>query len=275
MKNLKILLLFVLLSVFFYAELTTADEEPAEKPTQKTEEKIIWKNPLPTLIQQLKHRAEEILDELNKDFPDFPFQDFDAISLQVLDNLISEIDEEIDQICLLNNEEAAKAVTVLIEKQRKIYRLENILYEHEKYDYFRVQGEEYIKKLEEFGWIIHYHDPEIFRKILSQFYDSRYRSQIDKELNINFERLVIFGSDDLNCLITGIIKYDNQAKENKFREDMVAFYFRGHLNDPMDIFDSEVFELRWLDSEGQKHIVWHPVMPYPFPIPLIVRNSLY
>jgi hypothetical protein len=278
MKNLKILLFFALLtlSAFFYLRRATAEETTEKAEETKENEKIIWKNPLPKMIEQLKHRAEETLDELNRNF-DFPFHNFDDISSQALDVLIQEIDEEIDQICVQNNEEAAKAAAILVKKQRKIYRLMSILYEYEKYTFFYNQGEKYINTLKELGWIIHYHDFPLFLNILSRFNDSRYRFEIDKELNINFERIVIFSSEDIefyNSLVTGIIKYDNQVKD-KLREDMVGFYFRGHLNDPMAMIDSEVFELRWLDSEGQKHIVWHYIMPYPFPLPIFVFNSLY
>lgn len=277
MKNLKILLFFVLLSVFF-AGIATAEEKTQEA---EEKEKIVWKNPLPKMLMQMKHRAEEILDEL-KNFDDFPFQNFDDIYSQGLDNFIQELDEEINQIqiCVRNDENQnddnlLKELAVLKNKRNLAIKLAGILYEYEKYSYFYRQGEEYIKKLEELGWIIHYHDSEVFRKILSQFYDSRYRFEIDKELNITFDRIVIFSSDFPDCLITGVIKYNKYDNTIKFREDMVGFYFRGYLNNPMAIEDSEVFELRWLDSEGQKHIVWHPVMSYPFPVPIPVKNSLY
>ena len=270
MKNLKILSLFaVILSIFFYAGLAAA-EETAGKSEQEAE--IVWKNPLPKMLQQMKHRAEETLDELKRD--DFPFCDFETLPDLDLDILIQDLDEEINKLHIQRKNKEAAALT---RKKNKIVRLAGILYEYKKYTDFYRQGEEYIKMLKEQDWIIHFHNPEIFRDILNQFNDSRYRFQLDKELNISFDRVVIFSSNDIefpNALITGIIKYDNLVKD-KLREDMVAFYFRGHLNNPMAIWDSEIFELRWLDSEGQKHVVWHPVMPYPFPIPVPVSNSLY
>ncbi len=265
MKNLKILLLFVLLvlSVFFYAGLTAAQD--AE---EKEEKDIIWKNPLPKMLQKMKRRAEETLDKL-KSF-NF-FYDFDDISSQALGVLMEELNEEINNC-------PSKDVEVLLKKRNLVIKLAGILYEYEKYNFFYQQGEEYINKLKELDWVIHYHDPTVFLKTLSQFYDSRYRFQLDKELNINFDRIVIFSSsNDIefpNSLVTGIIKYDNTEKE-KLREDIVGFYFRGYLNNPESILNSEIFELRWLDSEGKKHIVWHYIMPYPFPILTVVKNSLY
>ncbi|MBI2628254.1 MAG: hypothetical protein HYW71_02370 [Candidatus Niyogibacteria bacterium] len=281
MKNLiKVLALFTLLSVFFYVKVEPAAAEKPLKKTAEEKEKIIWKNPLPKMIEQMKHRVEEMMDKMNKDFFDFPFRDFDAISLNELDNLIQGLDEKINKLYLQNEDESKKTAAVLIKKKNRLAKLAGFFEEYQKYEFFYHQGEEYIRRLKKLGWIIHYHDPKIFLELWRRFESSRYRAEIDKTFSVNFDRLGIFleknsDIDFSNALITGVIKYDYMDKTNKFREDMVGFYFRGHLNSPESTEESPVFELRWLDNKGQKHIVWHYVMPYPFPLPLIVENSLY
>lgn len=233
-----------------------------------------WNNPLPEMVKESGQSMDVLFSELKEKY-NFPFDDIRTISPVVLQNYI-------------NN----SANNLPTDEVSKIYELINIMETYVKALYFYHEGEQYLRRLEDLGWTIHYNDARVFDTMYREFREkwiSLTQMDFDQQGNEVMGERVIEMSFDKICIsipngeleypnpaITAILKDNPELKiENEFPEKGVIFYLRGFQPSAEPMSKAIAIELRWLDENGQKHIVWNGHLPYPLPIFLIANNTLY
>ena len=235
---------------------------------------------MPDIVMESKQNMNILFAELKEKY-NFPFEGLEFLSPQILQNYIYGLNQKMIEGGEFNDK--------LLKKQiLKVNELMNQMDFYFKALYFYHEGEQYLRRLESLGWIIHYNDSKIFDTMYQEFrekWTSLTQRGFDIKGNEIEEERIIEMTFDKICIPNGELEYpnpaitailkDNPEIKNEFPEKGVIFYLRGFQSGPDPMSKAIIIEFRWLDENGQKHIVWDSHLPYPLPIFLITDNTLY